>query len=72
VVIDRDEFETKLAAASGAADLAANFVHDALNQGAEKVLGPALDLDRAQATRRAAARGAATDRSRRRRLRSTG
>jgi hypothetical protein len=34
VVIDRDEFETKLAAAAGAADLGAGFVHGALNQGA--------------------------------------
>jgi hypothetical protein len=49
VVVDRDEFETRLAAASGAADLAASFVHDALNQGAGEVLGQALERDRAQA-----------------------
>jgi hypothetical protein len=42
---------TKPAAASGAADLAASFVHDALNQGAGEVLGRALERDRAQAHR---------------------
>ena len=48
VLVDRGEFEAKLAGASGAADLAASFFHDALNQAAGEVLARALERDRAQ------------------------
>ena len=48
VVLDRAQFEAKLASAASANDLATSLFEDALNRGAEDVLDRALERDRAQ------------------------